>query len=161
MLHDNYLCLVESDKHQIEEVRSKIQAETSETKATPKRIWSRHMHSASAAFSWQEDKNAEIKSICIHSGVATGEGLGVTTPLHWASNDVIHTYFSDIYFEVLDTLSLIIWFCNWYNNKNYVALFPETCSLPFCLWSNNTILLAGQSHSCNLIATALSPSDLS
>ena len=27
MLHDNYLCLVESHKQQIEEVRSKIQAE--------------------------------------------------------------------------------------------------------------------------------------
>ena len=41
--------------------------------------------------------------------------------------------FSDIYFEVLDTLSLIIWFCNCHNNKNYVALFPEFCSLPLCL----------------------------
>ena len=42
-----------------------------------------------------------------HSVVATG-GLGVTTP-PGASNDVILTSFSHVYFEVLDTLSLIIW----------------------------------------------------
>ena len=35
MLHDNYLCLVESNKQQIEEVGSKIQAENLETRATP------------------------------------------------------------------------------------------------------------------------------
>ena len=34
MLHDNYLCLVESNKQQIEKVRSKIQVENSETRAT-------------------------------------------------------------------------------------------------------------------------------
>ena len=39
MLHDNYLCLVESNKQKIEEVRSKIQEKISETKATPKRVW--------------------------------------------------------------------------------------------------------------------------
>ena len=47
MLHDNYLCLVESNKQQIEEVRRKIQAENSETKTTPRRVWTRSMHSAS------------------------------------------------------------------------------------------------------------------
>ena len=41
--------------------------------------------------------------------------------------------FFDIYFEVLDASSLIIWFCNCHNNKNYVALFPEFCALPLCL----------------------------
>ena len=41
--------------------------------------------------------------------------------------------FFDTYVEVLDTLSLIIWFCNRHNNKNYVALFSESCSLPLCL----------------------------
>ena len=51
MLHEIYLCLVESNKQQIEEVRCKIQAENSETGATPKRIWIRLMHSASVAFS--------------------------------------------------------------------------------------------------------------
>ena len=51
MLHDNYLCLVESNKQQIKEVRSKIQAENSETKATSKRVWIRPIHSASVAFS--------------------------------------------------------------------------------------------------------------
>ena len=61
MLHDNYLCLVESNKQQIKEVRNKIQAKSSETKATPKRVWICPKHSASAAFSWQE--NEEIKSI--------------------------------------------------------------------------------------------------
>ena len=52
---------------------------------------------------------------------------GYNTPLR--SNDVILSSSSDIYFEVLDTLSLIICFCNCYNNKNYAALFPEFCSL--------------------------------
>ena len=62
------------------------------------------------------------------SGVATGGG-GYNPP-QFPSNDVIHTSFSDTYFEVLDTLLLIIWFCNCHNNKNYVALFLESCSLP-------------------------------
>ena len=57
MLHDNYLCLVESNKQQIEEVTSKIQAENLETRATPKRTRIRPMHSACVAFSRQEDKN--------------------------------------------------------------------------------------------------------
>ena len=35
MLHDNYLCLVESGKQQIKEVGSKTRAENSETKGTP------------------------------------------------------------------------------------------------------------------------------
>ena len=61
MLHDNYLCLVESNKQQIEKARSKIQAESSETRATSKRVCIRPMHSASVAFSSQEDKNEEIK----------------------------------------------------------------------------------------------------
>ena len=52
VLHDDYLCLVESGKQQIEKVRSKIQPENSETNATPKRVWIRFKHSASAAFSW-------------------------------------------------------------------------------------------------------------
>ena len=51
MLRDNFLCLVESNEQQIEEVRSKIQAGNSETRATPKRVWIRPMHSASVAFS--------------------------------------------------------------------------------------------------------------
>ena len=51
MLHDNYLCLAELNKQQIEEVKSKIQAENSETRATPKRVWIRPMHSAYVAFS--------------------------------------------------------------------------------------------------------------
>ena len=42
----------------------------------------------------------------------------------------LYTSFSDIYSEVLDSLSLIIWFrnCHWPNNKIDVALFPESCS---------------------------------
>ena len=35
-LHDDYLCLVESNEQQIEEVRGKTQADISETKTTPK-----------------------------------------------------------------------------------------------------------------------------
>ena len=64
MLHNNYLCLVESNKQQIKEVRSKIQTENAETiKATPKRVWIRPTHGASFAFSWQEDKNEEINQL--------------------------------------------------------------------------------------------------
>ena len=40
MLHGNYLCLVESNKQQIREVRSKTQPENWQTNATPKRVWS-------------------------------------------------------------------------------------------------------------------------
>ena len=36
MLYDNYLCLVKSNKQQIEEVRGQIQAENLETRVTPK-----------------------------------------------------------------------------------------------------------------------------
>ena len=61
MLYYKYLCLVESNKQQNEEVKSKIHAENSETRLTPKRVWNRPMHSASVAFSWQEDTNEEIK----------------------------------------------------------------------------------------------------
>ena len=53
------------------------------------------------------------------SDVATGGFWGLQPP-YWASYDVIHISFSDIYFEVLDTLLLIIWFCNCHDNKNYV-----------------------------------------
>ena len=34
---------------------------------------------------------------------------------------------------ILRTRSFIIWFCNCHNNKNYVALFPKSYSLPLCL----------------------------
>ena len=40
---------------------NKIQAENSETRATPKRVWIRPMRSASVASSCQEDENKEIK----------------------------------------------------------------------------------------------------
>ena len=50
MLHDDYLCLVKSGKQQIKEVRRKIQTENLEAKATPKQVWIRTTHSASAAF---------------------------------------------------------------------------------------------------------------
>ena len=48
MFYDDYLCLVESGKQQIKEVRSKVQPENLETKATPERVWIRPTHSASA-----------------------------------------------------------------------------------------------------------------
>ena len=59
MLHNNYLGLVESNQQQIEEVRSKTQAEHSETETTSKGVWIRPTHSASVAFSSQEDTNEE------------------------------------------------------------------------------------------------------
>ena len=51
MLHDNYLCSVEFNKQQIEEVRYKNQAENADTRATSKRVWVCSMHSASVASS--------------------------------------------------------------------------------------------------------------
>ena len=39
MLHGNNLCLEDFNKKQIEEVRGKIHAEKSETRATPKLVW--------------------------------------------------------------------------------------------------------------------------
>ena len=60
MLHDNYLFLVESDRLQIKEVRSKTQMENLETKATPKRVWINPTCSASIAFSRQQDKNEKV-----------------------------------------------------------------------------------------------------
>ena len=53
----------EFHKQQSEEVRRKIQVENLERRATPKRVWICPMHSASVAFSRQEDENEEIKSI--------------------------------------------------------------------------------------------------
>ena len=58
MLHDNYLCLVESNKQQIKD-RSKIQAEDLETKATPQRVWIRPTHSASVVHS--RDRRIKMK----------------------------------------------------------------------------------------------------
>ena len=52
ILHDNYLCLeclVESSKQQIKQVRSIIQPKSSETRATPKRVWIGPKHSAKGA----------------------------------------------------------------------------------------------------------------
>ena len=62
MLHDDYLCLVESGEQQIKEVRRKFNRKNLETKATPKRVWIRPTHSASAAFSWWKDKDEEIRN---------------------------------------------------------------------------------------------------
>ena len=45
MLHENYLCLVESSKQQIQEVESKTQPENLETKATAQRVWIRPTYS--------------------------------------------------------------------------------------------------------------------
>ena len=50
MFHENYLRLVESDKQQIKEVRSKTQPENSEIKTTPELVWIRVVYSASVAF---------------------------------------------------------------------------------------------------------------
>ena len=47
----NLRIMEEFIKQQIEEVRSKIQTEKSETRAASKRVWIRPMHSASVAFS--------------------------------------------------------------------------------------------------------------
>ena len=65
------------------------------------------------------------------SGVATG---GLQPPSIEPQMTSLLTSFSDIYFEVLDILSLIIWFCDYHIHKNlYLALFPEFRSLPLCL----------------------------
>ena len=59
MLRDDYLCLVESGKQQIKEVRSKFKAENSETKATPKRVWIRPKHIAPPPLS--RDRRKKMK----------------------------------------------------------------------------------------------------
>ena len=51
MLYDNYLCLVESNKQQMKEVRSKTQTENSAAKATPAAVRIRPMYGISVAFS--------------------------------------------------------------------------------------------------------------
>ena len=57
------LSLVESNKQQTKEVRSKIQAENSETKAALDQVMIRPMQSTFVAFLGQEDKKKVIKSI--------------------------------------------------------------------------------------------------
>ena len=59
-LHDNYICLVESNMQLVKEARSKTQPQNLAAKTTRKRVWICPMHSASVAFSWLEDKNEEI-----------------------------------------------------------------------------------------------------
>ena len=61
MLYDNYLCLVESNKQEIEEVRSKAQLKNSKTRATPKPVWIRPMHRASVVTRDRRIKNDEMK----------------------------------------------------------------------------------------------------
>ena len=67
MLHDDYSCLVESDKQQIKEVRSKTQPRNFETKATPKRVWIVHPLCGTSIASSREDKNEEIIIISLKS----------------------------------------------------------------------------------------------
>ena len=65
MLHGNYLCLEECNKTQIEEVRSKIQAEKSEIRATPKRVWNCGFVLSMASPSLSRDRRIKIKEIII------------------------------------------------------------------------------------------------
>ena len=67
MLHDNYLCPVESNQQQTEEVRSKIQAENLETKATPKRVCIRLKHMAPTPLSRDTRVKMEKSSLHIFS----------------------------------------------------------------------------------------------
>ena len=60
LLYDDFLCLVESNEQQIEEVRSKTQPENSETKKTAKWVWICPTYSPSVFCSHQEDANEEI-----------------------------------------------------------------------------------------------------
>ena len=75
MLHDNYLCLVKSDKQQIKEVKSESLPENSGTEVTFKRIWIHPMYSASVTFSQEEDKNEEIKSSILSHIATKKDGL--------------------------------------------------------------------------------------
>ena len=61
MLHGNYLCLEEFNKTQIEEVRSKIQKEKSETRATPKQVWNSGFVLFIASPSHSRDRRIKIK----------------------------------------------------------------------------------------------------
>ena len=62
MLHVNYLCLEEFNKKQIEDVRSKIQTEKSQTRATPKRVWNSGFVLFIASSSHSRDRRIKIKN---------------------------------------------------------------------------------------------------
>ena len=70
MLHGNYLSLEEFNKTQIDEVRSKIQAEKSETRATPKRVWKSRFVPFIASPYFSRDRRIKIKK---SSSLRTGE----------------------------------------------------------------------------------------
>ena len=77
---DNYLCLVESNKQRIEEARCKIKAENSETRATPKRVWSGFVLCI-APPSLSRDRRIKMKkSTSIHGGGSRGVGCGGCIP---------------------------------------------------------------------------------
>ena len=80
MIHDNYLWLVESNKQQIEEIRSKTHTENSETRAVSKRVWIRPMHSAFVAFSRQEDKNEKNNNNISHFNLIDCFKVAVSYP---------------------------------------------------------------------------------
>ena len=61
MIHGNYLCLEEFNKTQIEEVRSIIQAEKSEIRATPKRVWNSGFVLFIVSPSLSRDRRIKIK----------------------------------------------------------------------------------------------------
>ena len=65
MLHGKYLSLEELNKTQIEEVRGKIQAEKSETRATPKRVWNSGFVLSMASPSLSRDRRIKVKEIII------------------------------------------------------------------------------------------------
>ena len=58
MLHNNYICLVESGKQLIKEVGSETQPENSENKATPKRVCIRPIHTPSLS----HDRRIKMKN---------------------------------------------------------------------------------------------------
>ena len=62
MLHDDYLCLVESGEQQIIEVRRKFNRKNLETKATPKRVWIRPTPPPLSRDERIKMKKSEIKS---------------------------------------------------------------------------------------------------
>ena len=76
ILHDIYLCLVESNKQQIEEVRSKTQVENSESRATPADLnrffCLRYVMRKKSTYDNKLTVSNNIARSCSSSGVAMG-----------------------------------------------------------------------------------------
>ena len=78
MLHDNYLCLVKSNKQQFQKVGSKIQPENLEIKATAQRVWIRPTYTASPSLS--RDRKIKMKKSIDQKVNDVAKGVELVVP---------------------------------------------------------------------------------